>query len=132
MTMSNVTELPKQALAASSLFTVSDPDGNPISEYQFWETPGAAGSGYFALNGVPQAAGTIIDIPAAELSALTFVTGIVSNALQMRAFDGVNWSAAYLAPWAPFSVNINLPPPPVMTTSNVTELPKQALAASSL
>jgi hypothetical protein len=36
------------------------------------------------------------------------VTGTVSNALQIRAFDGASWSAAYLAPWAPFNVNVSV------------------------
>ncbi len=132
VTTSNLTEPANTTLAASSLFTVSDPNGHAITEYQFWDSTRDPASGHFYVNGVQQAAGTVIDIAASQLGQTTFVTGTDSNALQVRAFDGVSWSAGDSAAWAPFSVNIAAPPPPVVTTSNLTEPANTTLAASSL
>src|SRR6202043_1504498 len=113
------------------LFTASDADGDPITEYEFWESAGAAGSGHFFLNGVQQSASTIIDVPASQLGQFSFVTGTVSNNLQVRAYDGVSWSAGDTAPWAPFTVSVPAPLPPVVTTSNIGSTARQTLAASS-
>ncbi len=132
VTTSNLTELPGQTLAPSSLFAVTDPGGHPITEYEFWDSTRDPNSGHFYLNGAQQAPATIIEVPASQLSQLTFVTGTVSNALQVRAFDGSNWSAGDAAAWAPFSLNIAAPPPPVMTTSNFGTPPNQTFAAASL
>jgi serralysin len=132
VTTSNLTDLPNQTIAASSLFTVTDPNGYPITQYEFWDSTQDPNSGHFFVNGVEQAPGTIIDISASELAQTTFVTGSVSNAIQVRAFDGINWSASDAAPWAPFNVNISPAAPPVVTTSNLTDLPNQTIAASSL
>ena len=132
VTTSNLTENPSVTLAASSLFTVSDPDNLPITEYQFWDRTSDPASGHFYLNGVLVPDHTLLDVTAAQLSEVTFVTGTDSNALEVRAFDGVSWSAADNAVWAPFNINIAAPPPPVVTTSNLTENPSVTLAASSL
>jgi VCBS repeat-containing protein len=132
VTTSNLTEWPSQMLAASSLFTAIDPDGAPITEYEFWDSTRDPNSGHFYLNGAQQAAGTIIEVSASRLGQLTFATGTDGNALQVRAFDGVSWSASDTAAWAPFSLGISAPPPPVVTTSNLTESPDQTLMASSL
>ncbi len=132
VTTSNLTEPANKTLAASSLFTVSDPNGYAITEYQFWDSTRTAASGHFYINGVQQAPGTVINVAASQLSQVTFVTGTVSNALQVRAFDGTNWSAGDTASWAPFTVNVVAPPPPVVTTSNLTEPANKTLAASSL
>ena len=132
VTTSNLTEPPNKTLAGSSLFTVSDPSGRAITEYQFWDSTRTAASGHFYINGVQQAPGTVINVAASQLSQVTFVTGTVSNALQVRAFDGVSWSAGDTAAWAPFTVTVAAPPPPVVTTSNLTEPANKTLAASSL
>ncbi len=132
VTTSNLTENPGQTLAAASLFTVSDPDSLAITEYQVWDRTSDPASGHFYFNGVEVADHTVLDVTAAQLSEVTFVTGTDSNALEVRAFDGVSWSAANNALWAPFNVSITTPPPPVVTSSNLTENPGQTLAASSL
>ena len=132
VTTSDINSTPHQTLAASSLFTVADPDSLAITEYQFWDRTSDPASGHFYFNGVEVADHTVLDVTAAQLSEVTFVTGTDPNALEVRAFDGVSWSAADNAVWAPFNVNITTPPPPVVTTSNLTENPGQTLAASSL
>ncbi len=132
VTTSNLTELPDRTVAASSLFTAIDPDGGSITAYEFWDSTRDPNSGHFYLNGAEQAPGTIIEVSVSQIGQLTFVTGTDGNALQVRAFDGLSWSASDTAAWAPFSVSISSPPPPVVTTSNLTESPGQTLAASSL
>ena len=132
VTTSNISENPGLTLAASSLFAVSDPNGFAITEYQFWDRTSDPASGHFYFNGVEVADHTVLDVTAAQLSEVTFVTGTDPNALEVRAFDGVSWSAADNAVWAPFNVTVTTPPPPVVTTSNLTENPGVALAASSL
>src|SRR5581483_3948940 len=132
VTTSNLAENPLQTLAASSLFTVSDPSGYAITKYDFWDRTSDPASGHFYFNGVLVPDHTELVVTAAQLSEVTFVTGTDGNALEVRAFDGVNWSASDSQLWAPFNVNINSPPPPVVTTSNLAENPLQTLAASSL
>jgi hypothetical protein len=88
-----------QSLAASSLFSVSDADNNTMTEYQFWDDSVASGSGHFTVNGVAQAAQHVVDISAAQLSQTSFVAGSTSDALYVRAFDGMVWSD-----WKAFNV----------------------------
>ena len=75
VTTSNLTENPGVTLAASSLFTVSDPDHLAITEYQFWDRTSDPASGHFGLNGVLVPDHTLLDVTAAQLSEVTFVTG---------------------------------------------------------
>ena len=56
------------SVAASTLFTAFDPDGDTIATYAFEDT----GSGHFVLNGVAQANSQEIDVTAAQLSQLTY------------------------------------------------------------
>ena len=73
VTASNITAVHGQtSFAAANLFTVSDPDGDPIASYQFYD---ASGSGHFVVNGVAQAASTIITVTAAQLAQTTYQVG---------------------------------------------------------
>ncbi len=105
-------------LALSSLFSVNDADGDPMMKYQLWDSTSDPDSGHFTVNGVAQPAATIIDITAAQLSQTSFVTGTVGASLQIRAFDGYEWSAPYNAAWSPFTVTPPPNHPPVVTTHN--------------
>ncbi|HKQ43806.1 MAG TPA: hypothetical protein VJS47_00275, partial [Rhizomicrobium sp.] len=117
--------------ALSSLITVSDPDSDPITKYQLWDGGRDPNSGHFEINGVAQAAGTIIEITAAQLGQTTFVTGILGDSLQTRAYDGISWSAADTAPWSPFTVSVP-DAVPVVTTGNVSKAHFQSYTLSSL
>ena len=132
VTTANVTRSHFQTLALSSLFSVSDADGDSMTRYQLWDGTRDPDSGYFVVNGVAQAAGTVIDIPSANLANTSFVTGTVSDALQIRAFDGLAWSAADNAAWSPFIVAITPDRAPVLTTGAVNAQRNQTLALSSL
>src|SRR5439155_1005258 len=59
-----------QVFAATSLFSATDPDGNPITQYYLYDK--TVGGGYWALNGVAQAAGQALAVSATQLSQVTF------------------------------------------------------------
>ena len=84
------------SVAASSLFSASDPDGNAITTYAFKDT----GGGHFILDGVAEANNQEIDVTVAQLSQLTYqsVAGSV-DAVQVRVGDGTMWSN-----WTSFTV----------------------------
>ncbi len=64
-------------VAASSLFTASDPDGDAITTYAFQDT----GSGHFVLNGVVQANNQEIDVTAAQLSQLSYQNAVGTDSV---------------------------------------------------
>ena len=97
---SNFTATHNQNIAASSLFSASDPDGEAITKYQFWDSTANALSGHFVVGGVAQGTGQAIDVTAAQLSSTTFQSGSGSDDLWVRAFDGMAWGA-----WTEFYVN---------------------------
>jgi len=86
------------SVAVTSLFSVSDPENDPIAEHEFWDSNSAATSGHFAINGTPQAAGQAIDVSAAQVNQTSFVAGSVPGVDQIweRAFDGSLWSDWHL------------------------------------
>jgi hypothetical protein len=129
VTTSDLTLPAGQTVAASSLFSVTDPNGYAISDYQFWDSTQDPGSGHFYVNGVQQAPGAVIDVPASQLDQVTFVSGSIGNFLQVRAFDGVSWSGPDDGAWAPFNLGVQTP---VVTTSDISVAPGQSVAASGL
>jgi len=132
VTTASITARQNQILALSSLFTVSDPAGLAITKYQIRDTTADPASGHFVVNGVAQAPGTVIEITTAQLAQTSFVTGSVGDALEIRAFDGVNWSAPDTASWSPFNVSVAANRAPVVTTAAITAQRNQTLALSSL
>jgi hypothetical protein len=104
VTTADVTKLHSQSVALSSLFSDSDADGDSITRYELWDSTADPNSGHFVVNGVAQASNTVIDISAAQLYQTAFFVGTIGDALQIRAFDGVAWSAGDTAPWSPFHI----------------------------
>ncbi len=99
------------SVAASTLFTASDPDGDTIATYAFEDT----GSGHFVLNGVAQVNNQEIDVTAAQLSQLTYQSAPgAEDAVQIRVSDGNAWSN-----WASFTVTA---PPLVIESFGSTSL----------
>ncbi|MFU0448729.1 hypothetical protein ACMZZG_25100, partial [Pseudocitrobacter faecalis] len=77
----------------TTLFMASDPDGDTITQYAFWDT---GGNGHWVVNGVAQAAGTEIEVSAANLSQVSYVfgpTGTPPDLLYVRANDGLLWGS---------------------------------------
>ncbi|QOZ34391.1 AIDA repeat-containing protein [Bradyrhizobium sp. CCBAU 53421] len=114
------------SVAASSLFTVSDPDHDTITEYALWDT---GGSGHWALNGVALPANTEIDIPASQLPQLSYVFGPPGSApdtLYIKANDGTLWG-----PWKAIIAGPGSDAAPVVTAQNVTANHGQTSAPAS-
>jgi hypothetical protein len=114
-------------ISAASLFTASDPDGDAITQYDFWNT--GTGGGHFSLNGVTQTANHDVYVTAAQLTQTTYQAGSASDTLWVRAFDGANWSA-----WSnSFTVTVPVDTPPIVTVANIaTSKGQHSIAASSL
>ncbi len=119
-----------QAVAAASLFSVADPDGDVPTKYEFWDDTN--GGGYFAKNGIAQAAGASIAVTAAELPSLNYVGGnaMASERVWVRAYDGQTWSG--WAAWNMQSSNHASNVAPTITAANRGILAGDPLAASSL
>ena len=124
VTAPNVTLTHNQSVAASSLFTVTDPDGDAITSYQFYD---ASGNGHFVVNGVAQAASTIITVTAAQLAQTSYQSGSGADQLYVQASDGMLWSG-----WQGFVAFAPVDRAPVVTAPNVTLTHNQSVAASSL
>jgi len=80
-----------QSVALASVFTATDADGDTITKYQFADGNAAAGSGFFSVNGVVQAANTLVEITAAQLAQTSFTGGSGTDLVGVRAFDGTAW-----------------------------------------
>ena len=72
VTALNKTVTHNQSIAASSLFTATDPDGDIITTYALIDV---TGNGHFVVNGVAQATNTEIDLTGAQLAQTTYVAG---------------------------------------------------------
>ena len=108
-------------VAASSLFSATDPDGNAITTYAFEDT----GPGHFVLDGsvdrgfsnpVVEPNNQEIDVGAADLTNLIYqsVPGAAPDTVEVRVNDGTLWSN-----WTSFTVT---PPPVVIQTDGTTAL----------
>src|SRR5207302_2563772 len=94
VTASNLTIANGASVAGPSLFTASDPDGDPLTEYAFEFKTVNANSGHFVVNGVVQTPG-LIHLTAAQLAQTTYQAGVgTSDDLLVNAFDGAAWGMA--------------------------------------
>jgi V8-like Glu-specific endopeptidase len=81
---------------ASSLITsVTNPNGDSITQYGFYDAGG--GSGHLTLNGVAQPDNTWVDVAAANLSAVQYIGGSSpgTDTLNVEVYDATTgtWSA---------------------------------------
>ncbi|MGY8706275.1 M10 family metallopeptidase C-terminal domain-containing protein [Bradyrhizobium sp. 18BD] len=82
-----------QTFTASSLFSASDADNDPLTYYLYDDSP-SAGSGHFVVNGTTVPAQTAYAVTAAQLAQTTFVAGNggTSDDLYVKAYDGQAYS----------------------------------------
>jgi hypothetical protein len=127
----NVSASPGQAVAASSLFSATDLDGDALTYYIYDNTVATSG-GHFSISGTPVPSDTMVAVTPAQLAQLVFVAGAsgASDDLNVRAYDGHVYTG-----WSEFHVNANAAGhAPVVTvpSAHVTAAPGQVLQASSL
>src|SRR5256885_1579504 len=127
VTASNFTATHNQNIAASNLFSVTDANGDSITQYQLWDSTGDPASGHWIVNGVVQGSNVAIDVTAAQLASTTFQSGSGSDDLWVRANDGIAWGA-----WKEFHVNAPVDHAPVATAADFTAFHNQNILASSL
>jgi hypothetical protein len=91
--VSNIKTAAGQTFAASTLFTASDPFGDAIAGYDFWDT--GSGGGHFLLNN--QILGPNQDnyVTAGQLGQTSYVAGSGTDTLWVRVNEGGQWS-----PWS--------------------------------
>jgi hypothetical protein len=124
----DITANPGQVLQASSLFSASDADGDALTFY-FEDDTAAANSGYFMLNGTPQAQGAGFGVNAAQLATVTFVTGSVNDNLSMQLADDKGAVSASIG----FHLHVNhAPAVGLLDSSALVANSGQVMQASSL
>src|SRR5207244_13026701 len=69
----STTVVHNQTVAATSLFSATDSDGDTITKYALWDTEG---NGHWVVNGVVQATNAEIDITAAQLAQPVYQSGV--------------------------------------------------------
>jgi len=119
-----------QSIAANSLFTVSDADGDAIMQYRFWDEGTAGSSGYFSLGGQRQIEGAGFTIAAADLPNLQWVSASQSGSevVWVRATDGFDFG-----PWVSWTMTAgNSLPMATPTTATITSFRGQSIAATAL
>ena len=91
--------------AVTSFISITDADGDAITQYQFYDAESSASSGYFSTNGTQRAADTYINVTAADLAGVELHGGTVpgTELMWVRGFDGTAWSE-----WDPFFLNTAL------------------------
>ena len=116
-----------QTVALSNMFSVTDADGDTITQYQVWDGNADAQSGHFEINGAAQATGVAVNVSSSQVAQTGFVAGAVSDNLWVRAFDGIDWSG-----WSAFTVTSPVNNAPVVTTPNLTRQSGQTVALSNM
>ncbi len=129
----NVPAAAGQTFAASSLFSVTDAENDPLTYFLYDGSP-AANSGHFVVNGTTIAAQTVVALSAAQVAHTTFVAGAggSSDDLSVMAYDGQAYSGN--TSFTPFHVTVGPNHAPVVTvaSANVPAAAGQTFAASSL
>src|SRR6185437_5067333 len=115
-----------------SLFTVTDPAGHPISQYEVYLADASTGGqpeGSLSQNG--SAVATAQNVTLSSLNGLTYTGGSASGTdnLWMRASDGTQWSN-----WALVQMQDAGNSPPTLTASVASETlqANQAVTVSQL
>lgn len=91
--ISNVTTVPAQIFAPLRLFMASDPFGDAITQYDFWNT--GAGGARFVVNDSVLRTNQENIITAAQAGQLVYQSGSGADTLAVRVGEGGQWS-----PWS--------------------------------
>ncbi len=91
----NVAATAGQTMAASSLFSASDLDGDVLTYFLYDATP-AASSGHWVVNGNTLAAQTVVALSANDVARTSFVAGAggSNDDLSEMVYDGHAYSGS--------------------------------------
>ena len=119
-----------ESISVTSLFSVTDLDGDEIVEYGVLDGDSAVESGYFTLDGVQLSAGVFHNVAAEKLADLRYNGGSVvgSETLRFRASDGIFTSNTGKS--TAYTVNDNVTRP-VMTTRDISRVSHELVRVSS-
>jgi hypothetical protein len=127
----NVAATAGEVIAASSLFSATDAEGNPLTYYILDNSPAA--DGHFVVNGTVEPNGTVFTVTAAQLAETSFVAGAggTTSNLYVIAYDGQQLSGPN---YTEFHVNVAPSAAPVLTvpSTNVAATSGESIAASNL
>lgn len=131
VTTTNGSVAANQATRLAPLIKVTDADGDAISRYELKDL---TGGGYFRVNGTRQTENQAFSVTAANVANVEYVGGSAAGteALQVRAFDGKDWSASAGLTMTTTAVSTGPNQRPVVTATNGTIRAGQAVAAKSL
>ena len=127
----NVAATSGEVIAASSLFSATGGDGNPLTYYVLDNSPAA--DGHFVINGTAEPNGSVFSVNATQFAETSFVAGAggTANDLFVIAYDGQQLSGSQ---YTEFHVNVSPSPAPVLTvpSTHVAATSGEVIAASSL
>ncbi|CAN7297053.1 hypothetical protein LJR220_001509 [Bradyrhizobium sp. LjRoot220] len=106
-----------QWVKPGSWLSATDPEGDTITQYQFWDGNAAANSAYYwSSSNAHWASGIAIDVSAADLGNFWLHAGAAegSDTMYVRAYDGTAWGN-----WDSFALT-STNTAPVATISNQT------------
>ena len=118
-----------ESIAVSELFSVSDPDGDPITEYVIRDG-NSANSGFLVFQGVVQANGAELTISADDLDELFYVGSptVANELVQIQASDGTLLSSPSLVRvYTARQESVR----PIAQVDNVSVLGNESILASS-
>ncbi len=130
----NVTDqtvLMNATVVATDLFSVSDPDSDPILKYRFQDFSSDVNSGYFSLNGSALTNGSMTEIDAVDLGTMFYVGGaqIANEEFMVQAWDGLLWSSVN-ATAVMYTTRQQITPPEA-TASDFSVLGNEVVAANT-
>jgi hypothetical protein len=108
--------------ALSSLWSLSDADGDTAQRWQIWDA--TAGNGAIQVGGVDRPAQSLVDLTAGEFATANYRSAGGWDQIWVRAFDGFDWSA-----WTQTYVVAPVNAPPVVSASSA-KLPNGVLNLS--
>jgi hypothetical protein len=97
----NISATHNESFAVSSLLLASDPFGDAITEYDFWDT-GTGGGTFPAQQPGARRANQDNYVSAAQLAQTIYQSGSGIDTLRARVSDGSEWS--------PWSGGVRVPP----------------------
>ena len=115
------------AVQLTTLMSVFDRDGDPITTYRFYNPNGG---GFFTLDGVDQGSGAYFDVDSADISLLRYHASATVEREDIRAlvYDGARWSAETTATF--YSVSAPTRAPQITADPSLTVVAYEKIALS--